>query len=212
MGAGIPLKIPGVLDLYAEHQGRGVSAACDGRDGGRRYDDALRSGGLCGGCAWSAAPAEVPGDRVVEYAGDHDGEEGEWPRGWVGDRDADCGRTQCSSARQAAADGSASRSMGIGMRSTFEKLNELGVPFWLAGGYGHPDKLREALALGAAGVQVGTAFAFSDESGLRDDYKQELLDKVWRDGERVYRPAGVADGVPVQGGAVGGNGLRGGGV
>jgi nitronate monooxygenase len=58
------------------------------------------------------------------------------------------------------------------------KLCELGVPFWLAGGYGHPDKLREALALGAAGVQVGTAFAFSDESGLRDDYKQELLDKV----------------------------------
>jgi nitronate monooxygenase len=54
----------------------------------------------------------------------------------------------------------------------------LGVPFWLAGGYGHPDKLREALAVGAAGVQVGTAFAFSDESGLRSDYKQELLAKV----------------------------------
>jgi nitronate monooxygenase len=38
--------------------------------------------------------------------------------------------------------------------------------------------LREALAVGAAGVQVGTAFAFSDESGLRPDYKQELLAKV----------------------------------
>jgi nitronate monooxygenase len=54
----------------------------------------------------------------------------------------------------------------------------LGIPFWLAGGYGHPDMLREALALGAAGVQVGTAFAFTDESGLRADYKQELLAKV----------------------------------
>jgi nitronate monooxygenase len=54
----------------------------------------------------------------------------------------------------------------------------LGIPFWLAGGYGHPDKLREALALGAAGIQVGTAFAFADESGLRPDYKQELMEKV----------------------------------
>ena len=30
------------------------------------------------------------------------------------------------------------------------KLCELGVPFWLAGGYGHPEKLHEALTHGAA--------------------------------------------------------------
>ena len=51
----------------------------------------------------------------------------------------------------------------------------LGVPFWLAGGYGSPDKVREALDDGAVGVQVGTAFAFSDESGLRADLKHELI-------------------------------------
>ncbi|MFN8218293.1 MAG: nitronate monooxygenase [Solirubrobacterales bacterium] len=45
-------------------------------------------------------------------------------------------------------------------------LRELGVPFWLAGGYAHPRKLREALAEGAQGVQVGTAFALCEESGL----------------------------------------------
>jgi nitronate monooxygenase len=54
-------------------------------------------------------------------------------------------------------------------------LRALGVPFWLAGGYGSPEKLREALEQGAAGVQVGTAFAFTVESGLRDDLKKELL-------------------------------------
>jgi nitronate monooxygenase len=54
----------------------------------------------------------------------------------------------------------------------------LGVPFWLAGGYGHPEKVREALAQGATGVQVGTAFEFANESGLRDDYKEALLAKV----------------------------------
>ena len=58
------------------------------------------------------------------------------------------------------------------------KLRELGVPFWLAGGYGHPEKVREALAQGAAGVQVGTAFEFAWESGLREDYKDALLAKV----------------------------------
>jgi nitronate monooxygenase len=56
-----------------------------------------------------------------------------------------------------------------------EKMRALGRPFWLAGGYADPDKLEAALAAGAAGVQVGTAFAFCEESGLRADYKQALL-------------------------------------
>jgi nitronate monooxygenase len=54
-------------------------------------------------------------------------------------------------------------------------LRALGVPFWLAGGYGNAKSLRFALDQGAAGVQVGTAFAFSEESGLRPDLKNELL-------------------------------------
>ncbi len=59
-----------------------------------------------------------------------------------------------------------------------EKMRALSLPFWLAGGYGSPEKLREALAAGAHGVQIGTAFAFCTESALRDDYKCALLRKV----------------------------------
>lgn len=55
------------------------------------------------------------------------------------------------------------------------KIRELGLPFWLAGGYGTAEKLQEALAEGAAGIQVGTAFAFCEESGLRDSYKRAVL-------------------------------------
>jgi nitronate monooxygenase len=55
------------------------------------------------------------------------------------------------------------------------ELRTLGVPFWLAGGYGNAEKVREALDQGAAGVQVGTAFAFSQESGLRPDLKKRLV-------------------------------------
>ncbi len=46
------------------------------------------------------------------------------------------------------------------------KIRELGRPFWLAGGRASAERVQEALAMGANGVQVGTAFAFCDESGL----------------------------------------------
>lgn len=59
-----------------------------------------------------------------------------------------------------------------------EKLQAIGLPFWLAGGYGAPHKLREALDAGAAGVQVGTAFALCAESGLREDFRRALLDQA----------------------------------
>ncbi len=69
------------------------------------------------------------------------------------------------------------------------KIRELGLPFWLAGGYGSPEKLREALAAGATGVQVGTAFAYCAESGLREDYKRRLLTKVISGDARVVTSA-----------------------
>jgi nitronate monooxygenase len=56
-----------------------------------------------------------------------------------------------------------------------EKIRALGLPFWLAGSYGRPGKLAEALRVGATGVQVGTAFAFCEESGVQPELKQEAL-------------------------------------
>ena len=65
------------------------------------------------------------------------------------------------------------------------KLRELNLPFWLAGGYGRPEKVREALDNGAAGVQVGTPFAFCNESGLTREYKDQVLQGVARGNARV---------------------------
>ena len=56
-----------------------------------------------------------------------------------------------------------------------EKFRQLGLPFWLAGGYGRPGKLAEAQKLGATGIQVGTAFAFCEESGLTPELKRAVL-------------------------------------
>lgn len=55
------------------------------------------------------------------------------------------------------------------------KIRELGVPFWLAGGVGSPEGLRQARAAGAAGVQVGTLFAYCDESGMAESLKRSVL-------------------------------------
>ncbi len=61
-----------------------------------------------------------------------------------------------------------------------EKLRDLGLPFWLAGGTGSPERLREALAQGATGIQVGTLFAFCRESGFAEDLKRDVLDHAAR--------------------------------
>jgi nitronate monooxygenase len=66
------------------------------------------------------------------------------------------------------------------------ELRRLGVPFWLAGGYGNAHMLREALEQGAAGGQVGTAFAFTQESGMRADLKESLLAKAVRGTGEVF--------------------------
>lgn len=55
------------------------------------------------------------------------------------------------------------------------KMCEIGLPFWLAGGFGSPEGLDAAIAAGAAGVQVGTLFAYCAESGLEPGLKARVL-------------------------------------
>jgi len=64
----------------------------------------------------------------------------------------------------------------------FAKFRALGRPFFLAGGYGRPGRLKEALELGASGIQVGTAFACCEESGLQAEIKQQVLQRA-QDGD-----------------------------
>lgn len=178
MGAGIPLKFPGVLDLFAKHQpaeyGMHVLGAIEGDDTIMRFDPAdfaecaldpltrpkflaIVSSNTLATTMVKKANGRVDG-LIIEMrtAGGHNAP----PRG----------KMQLTEAGEPI----------YGERDNIDiaKLCELGVPFWLAGGYGHPEKLREALGQGAAGVQVGTAFEFASESGLREDYKRELLNKV----------------------------------
>jgi nitronate monooxygenase len=72
-----------------------------------------------------------------------------------------------------------------------QAMRELGLPFWLAGGYGSHTRLQEALAEGASGIQVGTAFALCVESGLLPEVRRALVLKALA-GKAVVRTDPVA--------------------
>lgn len=61
-------------------------------------------------------------------------------------------------------------------------LASMGLPFWLAGGTGSPEGLRSALEAGAAGIQVGTLFAYAEESGLEPELRTRVLEQAAQDG------------------------------
>ncbi len=58
------------------------------------------------------------------------------------------------------------------------EMKALGLPFWMAGYYATPEKIKEVQALGAHGIQVGTLFAFCEESGFASDLKQNVITKI----------------------------------
>ena len=175
MGAGIPLHVPGVLDAYAAGRPAeyklAVAGASQEMDTVMRFDPAefaegplpmlerpkflaIVSSNTLASTMLRRANGKVDG-FVIESptAGGHNAP----PRG----------KLQLSPSGQPI--------YGERDRVNLAELRALGVPFWLAGGYGNAEKVREAVDEGAAGVQVGTAFAFSEESGLRHDLKKMLL-------------------------------------
>jgi nitronate monooxygenase len=175
MGAGIPLHIPGVMDAFAIHRPAEyklqVTGALPGQDTAMLFDPAdyvegplpvlqrpyflsIVSSNTLAATMLRRANGRVDG-FIIESptAGGHNAP----PRGKL------------------LLNASGEPVYGERDRVNIAELRTLGVPFWLAGGYGNAEKVREALDEGAAGVQVGTAFAFSEESGMRPDLKNALI-------------------------------------
>ena len=186
MGAGIPLHIPGVIDNLAAGKPAEYKLAVTGApaelDTMMRFDPrdyvegqlpvlerpkflAIVSSNTLATTMLRRASGRVDG-LIIESptAGGHNAP----PRGKGG------------------LDASGQPVYGERDRVDLAELRKLGVPFWLAGGYGSADKLHEALAEGAAGVQVGTAFAFSEESGLRNDLKKTLVAQAAQGVAKVF--------------------------
>ncbi len=78
-----------------------------------------------------------------------------------------------------------------------EVFCRLGLPVWLAGSYASPGKLNDALRAGAQGIQVGTAFAFCNESGILPEIKREVIKTVVEGTSEVFTdPRASASGYP----------------
>ncbi len=196
MGAGIPREIPGILDLLAEHKPVSLKLSVETRNGSRFQADfdptkflsaelpvlkrpyflSIVSSVLLSKMMVKKANGKVDG-FVVELpcAGGHNAP----PRGKMelnnqgepvyGDRDV----------------------------IEIEKIKAIGLPFWLAGSWGTPEKLREALSLGANGIQIGTLLAFSDESGFTDSIKQQAIEHIHNNNTSVFTdPAASPTGFP----------------
>lgn len=185
MGAGVPLKIPGVLDLLACHKPATYALHITGAEEG---DDTTMTFVPSEFMERELAPLARPEFLAIvasntlavtmlkRASGRVDGFVIEGPTAG-GHNAPPRGKLQLDEGGEPI----------YGERDQVDlgKIRELGLPFWLAGGYGSPEKLRESLAAGAAGVQVGTAFAYCAESGLREDYKQAVLTQVTSGDARV---------------------------
>lgn len=70
--------------------------------------------------------------------------------------------------------------------ANLDQIAALGLPFWVAGGTGTPEGVAAALEAGAEGVQVGTLFALSEDSGVAPSLRSRLLTAL-REGRLVVR-------------------------
>jgi nitronate monooxygenase len=197
MGAGIPLHIPGVLDAFAMHHPAeyklAVTGALPGQDTQMHLNPADYAEGFLPALHRPRFLAIVSSNTLAttmlrRASGRVDGLVIESPTAG-GHNAPPRGKLQLNEAGEPV--------YGERDRVNIQDLVALGVPFWLAGGYGNAEKVREALEQGAAGVQVGTAFAFSRESGLRPDLKNRLLAKaVTGTGEVFTDPLASPTGFP----------------
>jgi nitronate monooxygenase len=176
MGAGIPRAIPGALDSLSRGEACSLKIDVSGTQPGQVFTSTFDPVKFCGGTApllhrplflAIVASATLAITLARKSTGHVDGFIVEGPTAG-GHNAPPRGPLQLSSEGEPV----------YGPRDVpeLDKIRELGKPFWLAGSFGRPGKLAEALALGASGVQVGTAFAFCEESGIDPQLKQRALE------------------------------------
>jgi NAD(P)H-dependent flavin oxidoreductase YrpB (nitropropane dioxygenase family) len=184
MGAGIPAEIPQLLDLLAVHKPCSLDLHVDGAT--IEYSVGLDPEALTGG---GLAPLKRPmflaivsAHVLAAYLAREDATR---PDGFVVEGPRAGGHNAPARGRPVL-DDDGQPVFGPRDDADLAKVAAVGLPFWLAGGYSTAAQVAQARAAGAAGVQVGTLFAFSAESGLDPAIRQKLLGELG-DGKLVVR-------------------------
>ena len=186
MGAGIPREIPAALDAFAEH--RQASLRLDVEGAGPDRADRIT---LAPADYWEASPPALRRPAFLAIIASNS-------LATMLARKAS-GRVDGFVIEGPAAGGHNAPPRGAplfndrgepvyGERDEvdLEKLRELGLPFWLAGGTGSPAALSQARTRGAAGIQVGTLFAYAEESGIAPEYRRSVLAHAAREAVDVF--------------------------
>lgn len=173
MGAGIPAEIPQLLNQLASHKSCSLKVDVDGAT--TAYSIGLDPHVLTGG---GLAPLRRPMFLAIVSA--HilaaflAREEATRPDGFVVEGPRSGGHN-APPRGDLILDEDGQAVFGPRDDADFDKVGKIGLPFWLAGGYSTPERLKQAQSTGAVGVQVGTLFALSAESGFSTVLRQELL-------------------------------------
>ncbi|MGB2571021.1 nitronate monooxygenase [Micromonospora citrea] len=178
MGAGLPTEIPGLLDTLAEHRPARLSVAVQAAAAGQRFHVTLDPADLL-----RATPAPVRRPRLLAIVSSAvlaaylTRDDTTRPDGFVVETPLAGGHSaRPRGALRLSADGEPVYGPRDGV--DLAKVAALGLPFWIAGGQCGPDHLAAARDAGAAGVQVGTAFALCRESGLDATLRRRMLTRA----------------------------------
>lgn len=176
MGAGIPAEIPALLDALAGHEACSLNLHVDGATA--EYSVGLDPVALTGGgLAPLARPVFLAIVSAHVLAGYLAREDATRPDGFVIEGPRAGGHSAPARGRPVL-DGDGQPVYGPRDDADLGKIAEIGLPFWLAGGYCTPEQVAAARAAGAAGVQVGTLFSLALESGFDPGLRTGLLTEL----------------------------------
>lgn len=188
MGAGIPREIPGVLDLLAENKKASLKVpVAGGEDALTYFDPQVVMEGM------ELKPLKRPYFFPIvssatlalnlkkKSTGRVDGFIVEGPLAG-GHNAPPRGQMQLNERGEPI--------YGVRDQVDLADMAALELPFWMAGDYATPDKMKAVRDQGAHGIQVGTLFAFSEESGvdrtLRLDAIKTILNTNPPDGGWIF--------------------------
>ncbi len=179
MGAGIPREIPGALDLLSQHQEASLRIAVDGATAEDSFKTTFNPTEILGAEYFSTlkrpyffpivSSSTLAMSLKKKSTGAVDGFIVEGPLAG-GHNAPPRGPMKLSSLGEPI--------YGDRDEVDLAEMKALGLPFWMAGYYATPEKIKAAQEQGAHGVQVGTLFAFCEESGFDQSLKQIVIDRI----------------------------------
>jgi nitronate monooxygenase len=193
MGAGIPTAIPGVLDRLATWQPASLQIQVEDSEPGSKWvhefdPRAMAENQIYPELHRPSFLAIVSSDTVAKImvkkaTGRVDG--------FIIEDHTAGGHNAPPRNKPTSPEEAASPVYGPRDQAKLDRVVKLGLPFWLAGSLASHEGLLSAKEQGAHGIQVGTAFAFSTDSGTTPDYRERVLD-MCRSGSSVVRTDGLA--------------------